>query len=296
MKRMFLVISILLNVISCTSTLQEEKQIKNLTEDQKQYWYNNEAEITSYQLIQARYGELREGNAVLVFVTEPFSIKSNTKADNPTQEDVSVLKLNYTKKFNTGIYPYSMMNSTFFPFKNGKHSLKVSSSSQEWCGHTYMELVNKDKFEVKINSYFEGESAELNLDKTMLEDDIYSMIRLQPKDLPVGKQKVIPSFFYLRLLHKELKAYECNISHSKENDSLLKITLTYPELERSLSISYQANFPYKIMGWQEEYYSGWGESRKKLTTKATLLKTIKIDYWNKNSNADAYLRDSLQLR
>ncbi len=295
MKRMFLVISVLFSVISCTSPMAEKKETNGVTEEQKQYWYNNEAEISSYQLTQARYGELREGKAVLVFVTEPFSLKSNTKSDNPTQEDVSVLKLNYTKKFNTGIYPYSMMNSTFFPFENGQHSLKVSSSSQEWCGHTYMELVNKDKFEIEINSYFEGETAEVTLDKTLLEDDIYSMIRLQPEDLPQGKQKVIPSFFYLRLLHKELKAYECNVSHSKVNDSLLTITLNYPELERSLSISYQANFPYKIISWQEEYYSGWGEGRKKLTTKATLLKTIKIDYWNKNSNADAYYRNTLKL-
>ena len=41
----------------------------------KTYWYNSEAEITSYNLKQARYGEIHEGKAALIFVTEPFSKK-----------------------------------------------------------------------------------------------------------------------------------------------------------------------------------------------------------------------------
>ena len=31
------------------------------------YWYAGKAEITSYSLQQARYGELRDGHAVLIF-------------------------------------------------------------------------------------------------------------------------------------------------------------------------------------------------------------------------------------
>ena len=121
----------------CTPMLVEE----NITPANKKqfddYWYAGDAEITSYTLSQDRYGEIHDGQAVLVFVTEPFSPSANTKADRPDNKSVSVLKLNYTKKFNTGVYPYSMMNSTFFPIDNGQHSMKISSSSQEWCGHTY---------------------------------------------------------------------------------------------------------------------------------------------------------------
>ena len=43
------------------------------------YWYRGQAEITSYDLEQARYGELRSGTAVLVFVTEDFSKGQITK-------------------------------------------------------------------------------------------------------------------------------------------------------------------------------------------------------------------------
>ena len=38
---------------------------KELSADFKEYWYAGNAEITSYKLTQARYGELREGKAVL---------------------------------------------------------------------------------------------------------------------------------------------------------------------------------------------------------------------------------------
>ena len=52
----------------------------NMSSEMKKYWYNNEAEISSYSLVQARYGEIREGKAVLIYVTETFSNKTFAKA------------------------------------------------------------------------------------------------------------------------------------------------------------------------------------------------------------------------
>lgn len=259
------------------------------------YWYSGEAEVSSYELSQARYGEIHEGKAVLVYVTEPFSTEKNTKSDTPSAKDISVLKLNATKKFNTGIYPYSMMTSTFFPFENGKHSLKISSSSQEWCGHTYMEMRNKRKFEIDIHSYFEGESDKnISLDKNVLEDDIWSMIRLAPNDLPKGELTIIPSFFYLRLMHKDLKAYSCKATN-RANGETSSYRLDYPELDRSLTIQYETKAPHKILGWTESYTSGFGANRKKLTTEAKRIETIKTAYWGKHSNNDRALRTKLGL-
>lgn len=267
-----------------------------ISDQKKKYWYNNEAEITSYELTQARYGEMHSGKAVLVFVTEPFSQVKNTKSDSPSKEDVSVLKLNFTKKFNTGIYPYSLMTSTFFPFEDGVHSLKISSSSQEWCGHTFMELKNKDKFEIDIMSYFEDQSVRgLKIEKDILEDDIWSMIRLSPNKLPIGKMKVIPSFFNLRLMHKETKAYPCELNKSKIDETFSNYTIYYPELKRTLSIVYESKFPHKIDSWTETFLSGFGNNQKELKTTATKMKTIKSDYWNKHSNIDSGLRKTLGL-
>lgn len=280
-------------LIACSSNSTE---ISNPTDPlAKNYWYDGKAEIASYKLEQARYGEIHKGEAVMIFVTEQFSKKSWTKADNPTEDDTPVMKLNFTKEFNTGIYPYSMMLSTFFPFENGKNALKVSTSMQEWCGHTYMELKNKKKFEVRVDSYFEGESEkDLKLDKTHLEDDFWTIIRLDPDNLPIGNAKVIPSFFYVGLTHEDLKAYECDLS-KKPNGDYTDYQFTYPDLDRSMTITYETDFPHKIMSWEETYYSGWGDNRQKLTTKAVLNQCIREDYWNKNSVADSTYRTKLGL-
>ena len=74
------------------------------------YWYSGKAELASYDLVQNRYGEDRNGSAVLIFVTEPFSGEKQVKLDDPSTADaVTVMKLNFTRNFTTGIYPYSMI-------------------------------------------------------------------------------------------------------------------------------------------------------------------------------------------
>ncbi len=255
-----------------------------------EYWYAGEAEISSYELVQDRYGELHKGNAVLVFVTEPFSKSANAKADRPTDKDVPVLKLNYTKKFNTGVYPYSMMTSTFLPVENGSHSLKVSSSSQEWCGHTFMELQNKSKFIVNIDSYFEGETAEnVKMDKHLLEDDVMSLIRINPDDLPTGKLQMIPSFFYLRTRHKPMQAYDVEVELKTASNNQSSYVLNYPRLGREVTIDFETEFPHRILSWTE------ADSSSGLTSTATLIKTIKSDYWNRHFNKDLPLREELGL-
>jgi hypothetical protein len=108
------------------------------TDEFKSYWYSGKAEISSYKLDQSRYGEQHDGSAVLVFVTEDFSNDKQVKLDNPeaaVADKISVLKMNFTKNFVTGIYPYSMMLSVFKSVSgNYTHAMKATMSSQEWCG------------------------------------------------------------------------------------------------------------------------------------------------------------------
>jgi hypothetical protein len=40
-----------------------------------------------------RYGEIHEGDAVLVFVTEKMSPDTQIKTDNPGSQDIAILKL-----------------------------------------------------------------------------------------------------------------------------------------------------------------------------------------------------------
>lgn len=293
-------------LLGCTETSMnitgQEKQVKISTQTGKSskedaaYWYSAKAEITSYKLQQARYGEIHEGTAVFVFVTEPFSPTNFVKADHPTANDVSVLKLNQTRKFNTGIYPYSIMTSSFLPFKEGDHSIKVTSSCQEWCGHTYMEVQNSQDghFGVKIDSYFEGETQEMSKSVAkLLEDDVWTMIRIR-KDLPTGKISMYPSMLATRLLHLEFKPYTCNASIKSKGTSSI-YTLEYPELKRTLKIEFEQAHPHKIIGWTETSPGGFGVNSELLTTTATRMKSINSDYWNHHSVADSTLRKELNL-
>jgi len=265
---------------------------ENLSQEFKDYWYASEAEITSYKLEQARYGEIREGKAVLIYVTEDFLPNKQVKADNYSANNIPVLKLNSTKKFNTGIYPYSIMQSTFYPVSNNKHAIKVSSSMQEWCGHVYTQLNNKNDFEIMSHSYFEGEADQnLKLEKAVLENELWTQLRINPKSLPTGDINLIPSFEYLRLRHKPIKAYSAKATLTNTSYSI-----SYPNLNRTLTINFNPEFPYDILNWEENFKSGFGKNAKTLTTKATKLKTLKSAYWSKNKNKDEVLREVLNLQ
>jgi hypothetical protein len=268
---------------------------KVLSNDFKAYWYAGEAEITSYALEQARYGEMREGKAVLIFVTEPFLAGKQVKADGDHPDNIPVLKLNTTKNYLTGIYPYSIMTSSFYPVNEDGHALKVSFSSQEWCGHVYAQLNNRDQFEVMSHSYFETEADEtFELQKTVLENELWNKLRLDPEGLPVGNLDIVPSFEYIRLSHKTFKAYNANAKLT-QNNGLYAYEINYPELERNLTIYFNTSFPHSIEGWTETFKSGFGPNATAMTSTAKKIKTIKSPYWQQNSNGYLSLRDSLGL-
>jgi hypothetical protein len=74
---------------------------------------------------------------VYIFVTEDFSERLRVKAerdDHPEGDVRPVMKLDAVRDFNTGIYDYSVMTSTFLRVREGWPVSKVSFSSQEWCG------------------------------------------------------------------------------------------------------------------------------------------------------------------
>ncbi len=264
---------------------------RQLSQEFKDYWYAGNAEITSFKLEQARYGEIHKGHAVLIFVTEDFLPIDQVKSNNQDSKNISVLKLNTTKKFNTGIYPYSIMQSTFYPVYYQQHALKTSCSVQEWCGHNYTQLNNKDDFEINSHSYFAGEADQnYHIEKDILENELWTQLRIDPNKLPTGKIEVIPSFEFSRLKHIPVKPYKVYAELTANS-----YTLNYTELKRTLVINFDSQFPYSILGWTESFKSGFGQDTKILTTKATKLVTIKSPYWNKNSNVDSNLRETLQL-
>ena len=51
--------------------------------DFSSWWHDGKAEMDGYRLTVTRYGQEREGQCVMIFVTEPFSESRRVKVDDP---------------------------------------------------------------------------------------------------------------------------------------------------------------------------------------------------------------------
>ncbi|NJR52293.1 MAG: hypothetical protein HC780_24680 [Leptolyngbyaceae cyanobacterium CSU_1_3] len=85
------------------------------------------------------------------------------------------------------------------------HALKVTTSSQEWCGHTFTQLDRKqDGYLVLMLSYFESEGDQtLTLD-VLHRDELWTTIRIDPDtaEEPQGgyNPRSVPPAGYLHFL------------------------------------------------------------------------------------------------
>jgi hypothetical protein len=259
------------------------------------YWYAGKAELAAYDYKIDRYDEPRKGYLVMVFVTEDLSKSKHVKLDDPAKagdDRVPVLKLNALARFQTGIYDYSLMSSLFTPVDVVKmpHSLKTTTTVQDWCGHVFTQMDYQKNNTYKVNqfSYFETEGDKVfNTEGSLLEDEIFTRLRINPASLP-EKAMIIPNLTFTRLRHKPVAASNATISFKNTEDSLRICTVSYPDLKRRLEVTFQANFPHKIMAFAEF-------NDNKEMSRATLIKTMMSDYWNKHDNQSAYLREMLGL-
>ena len=196
------------------------------------------------------------------------------------------------------------MGSTFTPIEISKYpaTLKVTSSIQDWCGQSFMQLNNNEKnIDCKSFSYFEKEGdQEISLPKTYIEDDVWTRLRLNPQALPLGKIEMIPAAAFFRLSHQPIKAYEAKailsimVEDSKTGKEFYVYEITYPSLKRSMKIKYDKSFPYQIVEWEENLDTSKKDSN--LVTIAKLDKTLLLDYWNKNGLEFESLRKELGIK
>lgn len=308
LKQSILFSTFVFGLISCSGMTKNKSNSLYNNSSFAEYWDQGEAEITSYSLDQERYEEIRQGTATIIFVTEDFSKSKEVKLDDPQsagKDAVHVLKMNMSKKFTTGIYPYSMMMSVFTPIVDKPQPIKITVTSQEWCGQTFTQLNRKgNNYRVKLYSYFEKEGdQEIKFPVgALLEDDIWTLIRLHPEQLPTGQIPIIPSMLTQRLTHEPIQIDEATASLSiarqfpvglTDTTDLKVYAIHYPKEKRILKIYFKGSFPHLIPAW-EESYSG-GKDEKVLVTTAIKKKTIMLDYWNYNSNNDLSWRDSLML-
>ena len=255
------------------------------------YWYQGKAELSTYEVTQERYGEERPAEQVNIFVTEDFSRQKQVKLDDPAKagaDRVPVLKLNSVRRFRTGIYDYSVLQSVFTPI-DGTPTLKITSTVQDWCGHVFTQF-NLDKKEYRIRqfSYFEGEGdSDLRLPLTILEDDLWLHLRLHPELIRLGRVLIVPATLYLRFRHEPFEAHTATLVMEKgERENTLRVT--YEDIPRSLTIRFEPASPYRILGWEEI-------DKGQLMSKGT-LKTVRLEpYWMQHGNKFNGMRDSLQV-
>lgn len=285
-----------------------EKTSEGVTSEQRDkefnaYWYTGKAEISTYLLEQARYGEIHPGKSVLVFVTEDFLVDKQVKKESMTKDrSTSVLKLNKIDRFTTGIYDYSLMLSTFTPVSRRDYpfTLKTTFSAQDWCGQSFTQVNRRGEgYQAMVRSYFEAEGDKnVIMDDSFLEDELWTLARLDPMALPQGEFSIIPSSQELRLRHGVVSSEEASatmVLHVREDSSEEYVYILDFESGRQLKLHIQSVFPFRLYGWEEKVKSGFGDKARWITTKANLDKTIKSSYWGQNSPEDAELRNQLGL-
>jgi hypothetical protein len=254
-----------------------------------------------------RYGELRDGYAVLVFVTEEISRTTRIKVESgtvPPPDRVPVLKLNRAVKFTTGVYDYSLLTSTFSSTgpelgRTAFEPLKISFSAQEWCGHVFQMLIpQRDQVELTLHSYFESEGEQKRNLKlpanAVFEDNLPIWIReLDGEKLPSGQRRelqILPSAWSLRAAHGETAFQSGGIV--KEEGEVLKgpegnsptWRWTWRAGNRTETYWVEKAYPHRILKWNSSDGS-----------KGEWIKSLRLPYWQLHGNADLPYREQLGL-
>ena len=232
----------------------------------------------------------------MIFVTEDFSKSKQVKLDNPQDrpsDAQKVLKLNMTREFLTGVYPYHTMLSVFTPVYEEVPSPKLTASVTEWCGQSFSQLNFKNgKYNAKLFSYFESEGDVESKIDAKTEEELFNLIRLNPELVSMGNQLLIPSLIFQRFAHIPLKAEQATISKKDLGSNQSEIEVVYSEIGRKLTIGYNQFFPFEILGFTETWTKSDG---KQEVTTATRTNMQLLEYWKQNEKVYEPLRKDLGL-
>lgn len=214
------------------------------------YWKKDKIEITTY--------ELKEDSILVGEGSLTFSI-DYVEGVNKT-DSIQVLHSDFSGKIHKDNYDYSAMTSTYSPLNQTlrPHATKVINSVQEPAINSFLELSQIPKsYEIEsYNTFKEKTKKHFILERKNLEDELWAKIRMNPNDLPTGDIEIIPSFAYWQSVKKSPNIYEAkavlkDYLGTEFTGKKLKIySLEYPDLKRNLSIVFEGNFPFEIVGWK----------------------------------------------
>lgn len=269
------------------------------------WWSDGKAELNGYTLTQPRYGQKRLGRAVLVFVTEPYSKSRHVKVDaydanNP--DHTIALKLNHVRKFQTGVYDYSVMTSVFTQPSQGFDPLEVTFSMQEWCGHVFEEAhfgIDGAAAKVDLNSYFDGESGKTRLNATgaspvVAEDALLVQLRDLDHDQHQrqgGDVQLLTSATVRRMRHINPRLTPSKVAWSDAardldtpSGTISVYDATYARQGATCTVHVEVPYPHRIAGWTCDD----GEE-------ARLTGTARLPYWSAHDLGDERYLEALGL-
>lgn len=269
-------------------------------------WYDGNAEISTYQLREMRYGQIRSGVRIMVFVTEPMRLAAHIKPDQhlPDSLAAKVLKLNDIRKFTTGIYDYSVMTSAF-SLAQARPSLplwspmKVAFTGQEWCGTVFERSVrDSNSWRGTLYSYFESEGEqEWSLPlagEAMPEENLWIVVReLKGPSIPVGKPQdiaIIPSAWSRRKAHESVSIVRGQLLKGPEESlvtglgKVSAVKFSWTAGTNVTQVWVEKEWPRRILAWKEPDSSA-----------GQILASRREQYWSRNGIQDEYLRESLRL-
>jgi len=288
-------------------------------------WHDGKAELAGYALTYPRYGQMREGTAATIFVTEPFSKAKRVKPElGPKDPDdrFGVVKLNLVQDFPTGVYDYNMMTSVFVSTepvlgRPAGSPVKVSFSSQEWCGHVYHQaLFDQTKVRESWHSYFDGEAdGEGRIDyprNALAEDALWHWARglagpkLEPgesravalmRSLAVSRLRHVPVQWDDATLHRsagtttvtvpagafEVETYTAEVASAEAPKQYGRGTATLPA--RTWTFHVEADPPHRIVQW-----------KRSDGIEARLLGSKRMPYWQLNAEGQEKLLEEIGLQ
>ncbi len=267
------------------------------------HWGDGRAELSAYRLTTPRYGQAREGRVTLVFVTETFTDGQRVKSHGGHDDEYPVLKLNEIRDFQTGIYDYNVMTSTYIRLDGGSawgEPVKVSMSMQEWCGHVYEQMVPRgDRLTWTQHSYFDGEGdRELDLGRRksgVLTDALPALVRgIVASPVAPGETRTFDGLSTLvsgRLAHRPPRWSPLSLSVADETHEqttpagtfvVRDVTTSHAGVETTWWV--ERDEPHRLVGWS----STGGE-------RAELVGTERAAYWQLNREGDERALSTLGL-
>lgn len=268
------------------------------------HWTDGNGEVDTYDFTYPRYGQLRQGVAIAIFVTEDFTNQQRVKADRGPQGRTDlfpVMKMNLIEDFPTGVYNYSEMISTFVALA-GVNGLppatptKVSFSSREWCGHIYHQyLFGPAKIRSTLHSYFDGEAdrqTEFDLPEgAVSEDALWHWARgfgqplMEPGD--TAEVALLPSVQRLHHEHKPLEWTKAKLTRGDRTQILVPagkfdVEVVVVEIEGGPTRTFyvETSLPRRIVRWE----TSMGE-------RAEMVASQRIKYWEMQGPSAASLRE-----